>query len=173
MAFLGPLEAARVALIRPELREKLSRLMDAAEKELALRTWVSDGYRSEETQAKLYQDAKDPVTGALRWRVSPPGSSRHALGGAFDLHIVGDTGLTDPRYSQLGALGERLGLKWGGRFSRQDALPDPYHFELIESLDEARARWADFRGRLLQGARGGAAVIGALALGVYLLSRRY
>lgn len=172
MAFLGPLEAARVALIRPELREKLSRLMDAAEKELGFRTWVSDGFRSEETQAKLYADSLDPVTGVQRWRVSPAGSSRHALGGAFDLHIVGDTGEKDPRYSQLGALGERLGLRWGGRFSRQDALPDPYHFELAETLEEARARWADYRGRLLQGAGGGAAIVVALAVGLYLLSRR-
>lgn len=46
-----------------------------------------------------------------------PGSSTHALGVAFDLH------LDPPAYDVVGQAWESLGFTWGGRFS------DPIHFD--------------------------------------------
>ena len=46
-----------------------------------------------------------------------PGTSTHALGAAFDLH------LDPPDYDTAGQVWEALGFTWGGRFS------DPIHFD--------------------------------------------
>lgn len=48
---------------------------------------------------------------------APPGRSYHDRGVAFDLH------LSPPRYAEAGALWERLGGTWGGRFG------DEIHFD--------------------------------------------
>jgi hypothetical protein len=50
----------------------------------------------------------------------------------YDLHgldkLQWDVG--DPVWQKLGAIGERLGLRWGGRF-RAPAKPDMGHFEYV------------------------------------------
>jgi hypothetical protein len=51
---------------------------------------------------------------------APPGKSTHAVGAAFDLHLAGPG---NP-YALAGALWERRGFTWGGRFG------DRIHFDV-------------------------------------------
>ncbi|MEK9722471.1 MAG: M15 family metallopeptidase [Rhodospirillaceae bacterium] len=58
----------------------------------------------------------------------------------YDLHgpdkLQWDAG--DPIWQRLGAIGERLGLRWGGRF-RPPAKPDLGHFEYVAPNTGRRA----------------------------------
>lgn len=144
MAFLSPVEVARLGIPRPELLAKLTALMDAFEKATGRKTYVSDrgGVRSTALQAEIHADSV-----AQGFRAAPAGSSPHEYGAAFDLHIVGipddaAANKRDPLYLQLAAIGESLGLKAGIRWSGK---PDPYHFELDESLPVMREKWAAFQ----------------------------
>lgn len=88
---------------------------------------IVSGYRSLEEQERLYrQGREDPgpiVTNAK------PGTSWHNYALAFDV---------TPPSEAAGLEGERLGLRWGGRF---ESFPDPNHFEYHPglSLDDAAA----------------------------------
>ncbi len=75
---------------------------------------VTSTRRDLETQKRLYADYK---AGRSKYPAAPPGHSQHDRGMAFDLH------LDPPEYAAAGALWERLGLTWGGRFN------DEIHFD--------------------------------------------
>jgi hypothetical protein len=79
------------------------------------------------------------------------GQSLHELGAAYDLQRQqGDI------EARVGALGEALGLEWGGRYLPQ---PDPNHFEVPVS----RAAFATYQAITL-GALAAAAGLGLLVL---------
>lgn len=158
-----------MALTRPELSSKVLQLMNRVEKRTGRKLYVSDGFRSDEYQAKLYADSISKTTGKQLYRVSPPGKSRHAKGGAADIHFVGVEDQSSPLYDVLGEEAEALGLVWGGHF--KGVLPDRYHVELRETDAEAAERWEAFRKEALQSAGiAGAVVLGAVVL--YLITRR-
>ncbi len=79
-----------------------------------VRVTVTSTRRSLDEQRRLYANY---LAGRSKYPAAPPGKSTHGLGLAFDLH------LEPPVYAQAGALWERLGLTWGGRFN------DPIHFD--------------------------------------------
>lgn len=70
--------------------------------------------RSYQKQSELWQAY---LRGATKYPAAPPGTSKHEYGLAFD--IIAPT----PVLNALGALWERMGGRWGGRFG------DPIHFE--------------------------------------------
>lgn len=77
---------------------------------------VANGLRSTAKQAALYANrASNP------YPVAKPGTSLHERGLAVDVAVVRGGTL-----AQVGAVGESLGLRWGGRFTHAD----PVHFEL-------------------------------------------
>jgi len=80
-----------------------------------VRVIVTSARRDLDQQARLY-DAY--IHGRSKYPAAPPGSSPHALGIAFDLH------LDPPVYSAAGRIWEMVGLRWGGRFN------DPIHFDV-------------------------------------------
>jgi hypothetical protein len=88
-----------------------------------VRVTVTSTRRSPAAQAELYRRYK---AGLSKYPAAPPGHSTHGLGVAIDLH------LEPPVYAQAGALWERLGLTWGGRFN------DQVHFDL---RPRGRAGW--------------------------------
>lgn len=139
MATLTATEQRRLGLIRPELMQKLLRLMDAASGQLGLRLYVPDegGYRSTVKQEALYADsiAQGGGTG-LAYPVARPGTSFHEYGAAFDLHIL-DGNDTRENYRKLADLARDIGLTAGYYFSNSD----PYHFQLNETLLDAQMRW--------------------------------
>ena len=141
MAYLSPAELARVALLRPDLLSTLTRHMAEFERQTGHRTYVGakGGLRSYEVQAQTYADSL-----AQGFRANPPGTSHHEYGAAYDLIIVGtgkDAAMdkANPLYETLAAIGENLGLRAGQHF--RSGKPDPYHFELMESLATARMKW--------------------------------
>lgn len=73
------------------------------------------GLRSRAQQAALAAEANRTTPAAA------PGTSKHEVGFAFDLERQ-SPGVEQ----QVGALGQSLGLTWGGTFAPQ---PDPNHFE--------------------------------------------
>lgn len=89
---------------------------------------IISGYRTYEEQAVLYDKFKrgGPVA-------APPGYSNHNFGLAFDIGIFKDGKYLEesPLYAKAGAIGEELGLLWGGFWSSGD---EP-HFEF-------RPKWA-------------------------------
>jgi len=75
---------------------------------------VTSTRRDLDQQARLYAAYK---AGRSKYPAAPPGQSTHGLGIAFDLH------LDPPVYAAAGALWERIGGTWGGRFD------DEIHFD--------------------------------------------
>ena len=59
--------------------------------------------------------------------------SRHQVGDAMDVALVGPNGnpvwpsSDDPRWGIMGAIGEKHGFRWGGRWLH----PDPAHYEFV------------------------------------------
>jgi len=88
---------------------------------LNLQLWIISGRRSEAQQAALYADS---ASGRSSLPAAPPGQSAHESGQAFD--VGADYALDDAQWRAVGALGEALGLRWGGTFTR----PDPPHFQI-------------------------------------------
>lgn len=77
---------------------------------------VTSTRRSQADQARLYRAYR---AGRSRYPAAPPGTSAHELGLAFDAVVTPSQ--YQPAY---GALWERIGGEWGGRYS------DPVHFQL-------------------------------------------
>lgn len=134
----------RLGLVRPELRQLLAQLLDAAALALGFRCEIPEdgGTRTAERQAALYADSLAEGGGTLAYPVAPAGRSRHQYGAAFDLDIVAGgsaadgTGTTDD-YRQLADLARSLGLTAGYYFSHSDR----YHYQLTETLEDSIARW--------------------------------
>jgi len=80
--------------------------------------WISSGRRSETEQRRHVAAGRSRTL-----------SSRHLTGRAFDVDVLGLGRDEIPKefFDALGAYGEALGLKWGGRW--RDPY-DPGHFEL-------------------------------------------
>ncbi len=81
---------------------------------------VVSGLRSYASQLALWN-----ARGSNPYPVAKPGTSLHERGRAVDLAVVSGGTL-----AAVGAVGEALGLRWGGRFTHAD----PPHFELPASV---------------------------------------
>jgi hypothetical protein len=71
--------------------------------------------------------------------IAPFGKSYHNYGAAFDVAIIArpSSMSEDGALALLGGYAPNLGLTWGGTFSN----PDPDHFQLDVSLDDAMAMY--------------------------------
>jgi len=98
------------------------------------------------------QQRRDAAGKASYYRVAPFDSGFHPLGAAFDIRILtvpaGKT--ADWAYKLLGAYAEKIGLRWGGYFSKP---ADPYHFELRPPRAEIAARWVRYVAERTKSAR--------------------
>jgi len=125
--------AKNIATLLPEVRPLALALIEKAILHSIVIEIIS-GTRSYAEQDELYAIGRTkelhrkPVTNAKG------GHSNHNFGIAFDIGIfIGEHYLGDsPLYETLGALGEELGLFWGGRWK---SFYDGAHFQL-------RPKWA-------------------------------
>ncbi len=129
---LEKLQAAASAATPPIGFEVVYTLRTAAE-EMAL---FAQGRKTvEETNRLRHGAGMPPITEEEnRHIVTKVMTSIHMFGCAFDVAILKD-GKIDwnaiPEYERLGALGEELGFRWGGRFS----FKDWGHFEYTGGLN--------------------------------------
>lgn len=100
---------------------------------------VTHTLRTMDEQAKLYAQGRTlpgPIVTKAR-----PGSSAHNFGLAFDVCFDERRPYppeSDPRWLQIGQIGEALGLDWGGPNGKGDRFTfDRPHFQ--------RRNWKDFR----------------------------
>src|SRR4051812_12411215 len=110
MAFFGPIELAKLALVRADVVSAVKQMMDEFEAETGHKSYIKSGWRSKDEQAATYADGK-----ASGYRASSADTSRHPLGAAVDVVIVG-TGKDaaadqkNPLYKTLAVIGVRNGL---------------------------------------------------------------
>lgn len=113
---------AQLATLDPQMQRRAVELINALRAVGVPAAIVAGGARrSLAEQTKLYQSGTG-VTSTVR--------SRHVVGMAFDLDVLGMNRNDIPRWfwDIVGPWAEeRLGLRWGGRWSRPY---DPGHFEL-------------------------------------------
>lgn len=100
---------------------------------------VVQGLRTNEEQARLYAQGRT-APGAVVTN-SPPGSSWHNFGLAFDVAIYNNGKAEWPENEQLwqriGAIGKSIGLEWGGDFK---SIRDRPHFEYHPGMTLSMAR---------------------------------
>lgn len=87
------------------------------------RVRVSEGLRSAERQQQLYAQGRTSPGRIVTWTLQ----SKHLTGHAFDIDFEGyhPDEVPPAWWNFAGAVGEYLGLTWGGRWP----TPDKRHFE--------------------------------------------
>lgn len=129
----------KIKSLHPAIRPKAEELINrAANKGIYLR--IYDGLRSFESQLALFNQGR--TTPGQIVTNAEPGESFHNYGLAFDtVEIKDGKALWDnPRWNEIGELGESLGLQWGGRFKSIKDLP---HFEILNyPLSHAQRQYA-------------------------------
>lgn len=86
---------------------------------------ITETVRSCARQNELYAQGRTSQPGKIVTNAQC-GESLHQYGVAFDV-VFRDTGYAGP-WAKVGALGEKLGLEWGGRWK---SFPDKPHFQLM------------------------------------------
>lgn len=116
MAFSDP-TPRHLASLHPYVAARAYQLINAM-REVGIPAWISSSVRTQREQDALV------ASGASRTR-----NSYHVAGRAFDIDILGYGRDDLPKWwwDQVGAYGERLGFRWGGRFT---GFYDAGHFEL-------------------------------------------
>jgi hypothetical protein len=112
---------ADLEALHPFFRDKVIELIRVC-KEAGITVAVVESYRTHSKQAEYYTMGK-------KYTSSPGGKSRHQYGLAVDLvPMVDSVAVWDNHklWRKIGLAGERLGLRWGGRWR---VLYDPGHFE--------------------------------------------
>ena len=112
--------------VHPYLEEKIeSVIREARLKGIDLR--VVEGYRSPETQRKYYEQGRTKKGGVITY--APPGMSYHNHGWAVDVceYVDGQPNWKSEHWDEIGDLGKKHGLVWGGDWKR---LVDRPHFQL-------------------------------------------
>ena len=154
MATGGRRAGKRWLWMTPGAKAKATALIAEANRQ-GLNVMFWDGWRDPSETLKNIAAGTSKVTDAY--------SSKHSWGVAFDIVFKNPLGLpswppaSDPRWQKLGAIGKRLGLRWGGDFS---GFFDGPHFELADfSLTTARATygknyqgWLAYKGVTIPGA---------------------
>lgn len=117
-------------------RKARALVLEAAKQGIALT--ITNTLRSTQEQSRLYEQGR--TTEGPIVTHAKPGTSKHEFGHAFDVAVVGENGNpTWPEdndlWNKIGAIGENLGLKWGGRFK----TPDRPHFESKYTLDQIKS----------------------------------
>lgn len=117
---------ADLQALHPYFRDKVVELIQVC-KSIGIELAIVESYRTHAKQAEYYAMGK-------KYTSTPGGKSRHQYGLAVDVVPIVDSVAVwnNPRlWRKIGMAGERLGLRWGGRWR---VLYDPGHFEWIGGL---------------------------------------
>jgi len=116
MAFRDP-TSSHLTKLHPYVAARAYEFINAL-REAGVPAWISSSRRTQAEQDALYR------SGASKTR-----NSYHLEGRAFDIDILGYGRDQLPRWwwDAVGAYGESLGFRWGGRFT---SFYDAGHFEI-------------------------------------------
>jgi hypothetical protein len=98
-------------------------------------------FREDDYRVAVQNGSIAPDTTLNRFRpIAPFGSSYHNYGAAFDVMITSRPATLSygAALAKLGSYAPSIGLRWGGAFTN----PDPPHFELAITLEQARQKYA-------------------------------
>lgn len=123
--------SARVEDLEPVTRKLCDAFLSAVAALGTIEIRVTHTLRTMDEQAKLYAQGRT-LPGPIVTKAKP-GQSPHNFGMAFDICFAGKKPYPpeeDPRWLELGQLGESLGLSWGGPTGHLDRFTfDRPHFE--------------------------------------------
>lgn len=98
-----------------------------------LAVMVTCTLRTRAEQADLWAKGRTAPGPVVTWAAPGSAASKHETGDAFDVVLLTGgkpdwttTGDAGRRWAQLGAVGEGVGLTWGGRWHK----PDYPHFQI-------------------------------------------
>lgn len=120
---------AKILTLHPLLRAKAAKFVNQVEKKLGKRIKITDGFRTFAEQNKLY--AKGRTTAGTKVTNAKGGQSYHNYGLAFDCYFTknGVVDFSKPINKEVAAIGQELGLEWGGGWK---SLKDYPHFQLTK-----------------------------------------
>ena len=118
--------AKNIATLKPEVQPLARKLIETAVEQGIIAKVIS-GHRSYEEQNELYAQGRSKP-GQIVTKAKG-GQSWHNFGMAFDIGIFGSDGAyfgESEAYAVCGAIGEALGLEWGGSWA---SFQDEPHFQ--------------------------------------------
>ena len=92
--------------------------------EAGLHIFITETYRSQARQNQLYAQGRTEPGKIVTWTLN----SRHTSRRAWDIAVIGKDLYDMTVIRQAGAIGQSLGITWGGEWS----TPDYVHFEITE-----------------------------------------
>lgn len=108
--------------LSPECESKAIQFLELCQQK-GYKLKITSGYRSQEEQNRLYAQGRTAPGVIVTWTKK----SKHTSRNAFDVAFTGkDPYPKNFDWKKIGIIGEKLGLRWGGRFSK----PDNVHFEI-------------------------------------------
>ena len=128
--------ADRLAGLLPRVKVLAEQLLQRASA-AGIALVVTQGLRTYAEQDALYAQGRS-TPGKIVTRARG-GQSAHNFGRAFDVAFVSKNGIAwDGPWDEIGAMGQELGLEWGGAWP---SFKDRPHFQLMEgkTLAELRA----------------------------------
>jgi hypothetical protein len=119
----------KILTLHPKLRYLAAYFINEVEKVLGKRLKITDGFRTFEEQNKLY--AKGRTVAGTKVTNAKGGHSYHNYGLAFDCYFTknGVVDFSKPINKEVAAIGQELGLEWGGGWK---SLKDYPHFQLTK-----------------------------------------
>lgn len=118
-----------LSVLHPELKQKITELAESCLKE-GLKIGIAETWRSVEEQDELYAQGRTKPGNIVTYARGSSYSSMHQWYIAFDFYRNDGRGAysnDDGFFSKIGAIGEKLGLEWGGRWTSPVDMP---HFQL-------------------------------------------
>ncbi len=129
-----------IDLLHPKVKELALKLIEACKKD-GLNIGISETYRTAKRQDYLYTQGRTRPGNIITYARGSSMSSYHQWRLAFDVYnnVVGDAYNINV-LNKVGAIGEKLGLEWGGNWtSFKDSSHFQYTFGLsIEDLNSGK-----------------------------------
>ncbi|HRH43134.1 MAG TPA: M15 family metallopeptidase [Pyrinomonadaceae bacterium] len=116
--------ADKLSHVKPSLAEKCLKIIELAKAE-KYTLLVTNGYRSNEEQDKLYQIGRRGIPGEKKVTNTKGGQSNHNSRDAVDFAFVvnGEVSWDEKLYQNIGRWAKIVGLNWGGNWKSFKDFP--------------------------------------------------
>lgn len=116
--------ADKLSQVKPLLADKCRQIIELAKAE-KYTLLVTNGYRSNEEQDKLYRIGRRGIPGEKKVTNAKGGQSNHNTKDAIDFAFIinGEVSWDEKLYQNIGRWAKVVGLKWGGNWKLFKDLP--------------------------------------------------